>query len=99
LVAADLQRPNAVTQLQVLGDKVGVPVFATEPGNGVGNPIKVAKDAIAHAKKAQFSVVIVDTAGRLGVDEEMMQQAIGIRDAVGPDEICLLSMRCLVKTL
>ena len=87
LVAADLQRPNAVTQLQVLGDKVGVPVFAPESGNGVGNPIKVAKDAIAHAKKAQFSVVIVDTAGRLGVDEEMMQQAIGIRDAVSPDEI------------
>jgi signal recognition particle subunit SRP54 len=87
LVAADLQRPNAVTQLQVLGDKVGVPVFAPEPGNGAGNPIKVAKDAIAHAKKAQFSVVIVDTAGRLGIDEEMMQQAIGIRDAVSPDEI------------
>ena len=87
LVAADLQRPNAVTQLQVLGDKVGVPVFAPESGNGVGNPIKVAKDAIAHAKKAQFSVVIVDTAGRLGIDEEMMQQAIGIRDAVSPDEI------------
>lgn len=87
LVAADLQRPNAVTQLQVLGDKVGVPVFAPESGNGAGNPIKVAKDAIAHAKKAQFSVVIVDTAGRLGVDEEMMQQAIGIRDAVTPDEI------------
>jgi signal recognition particle subunit SRP54 len=87
LVAADLQRPNAVTQLQVLGDKIGVPVFAPESGNGAGNPIKVAKDAIAHAKKAQFSVVIVDTAGRLGVDEEMMQQAIGIRDAVTPDEI------------
>jgi signal recognition particle subunit SRP54 len=87
LVAADLQRPNAVTQLQVLGEKVGVPVFAPELGNGVGNPIKVAKDAIAHAKKAQFSVVIVDTAGRLGVDEEMMSQAIGIRDAVSPDEI------------
>jgi len=87
LVAADLQRPNAVTQLQVLGDKVGVPVFAPESGNGAGNPIKVAKDAIAHAKKAQFSVVIVDTAGRLGVDEEMMQQAIGIRDAVTPDEL------------
>ncbi|MFQ3314058.1 MAG: signal recognition particle subunit SRP54 [Aquiluna sp.] len=87
LVAADLQRPNAVTQLQVLGEKVGVPVFAPESGNGVGSPIKVAKDAIAHAKKAQFSVVIVDTAGRLGVDEEMMQQAIGIRDAVTPDEI------------
>lgn len=87
LVAADLQRPNAVTQLQVLGEKTGVPVFAPEAGNGVGNPVKVSKDAIAHAKKSQFSVVIVDTAGRLGVDEEMMQQARDIRDAVSPDEI------------
>jgi signal recognition particle subunit SRP54 len=87
LVAADLQRPNAVTQLQVLGEKVGVPVFAPEAGNGVGNPVKVSKDAIAHAKKSQFSVVIVDTAGRLGVDEEMMQQARDIRDAVEPDEV------------
>ena len=87
LVAADLQRPNAVTQLQVLGEKVDVPVFAPEPGNGVGDPVQVAKKAIAHAKKSQFSVVIVDTAGRLGVDEEMMQQAIGIRDAVSPDEV------------
>jgi len=87
LVAADLQRPNAVTQLEVLGERTGVTVFAPEPGNGTGNPVEVAKQAIAHAKKAQFSVVIVDTAGRLGVDEEMMQQAIGIRDAVGPDEI------------
>ncbi|MGB4706078.1 MAG: signal recognition particle protein [Aquiluna sp.] len=87
LVAADLQRPNAVTQLEVLGERTGVTVFAPEPGNGSGNPIEVAKKAIAHAKKAQFSVVIVDTAGRLGVDEEMMQQAIGIRDAVQPDEI------------
>ena len=87
LVAADLQRPNAVTQLQVLGEKVGVPVFAPEVGNGVGDPVRVSKDAIAHAKKSQFSVVIVDTAGRLGVDEEMMQQARDIRDAVTPDEI------------
>jgi signal recognition particle subunit SRP54 len=87
LVAADLQRPNAVNQLQVLGERVGVNVFAPEPGNGVGNPVKVAKDAIAHAKKSQFSVVIVDTAGRLGVDQEMMQQAVAIRDAVSPDEI------------
>ena len=86
-MAADLQRPNAVTQLEVLGERTGVTVFAPEPGNGSGNPIEVAKKAIAHAKKAQFSVVIVDTAGRLGVDEEMMQQAIGIRDAVEPDEI------------
>lgn len=87
LVAADLQRPNAVTQLQVLGEQVGVPVFAPELGNGVGNPVKVAKEAIAFAKKSQYSVVIVDTAGRLGVDEEMMQQARDIRDQVSPDEI------------
>jgi signal recognition particle subunit SRP54 len=87
LVAADLQRPNAVNQLQVLGERTGVSVFAPEVGNGVGNPVKVAKDAISHAKKSQFSVVIVDTAGRLGVDEEMMQQARDIRDAVTPDEI------------
>jgi signal recognition particle subunit SRP54 len=87
LVAADLQRPNAVNQLQVLGERTGVSVFAPEAGNGVGNPVKVAKDAIAHAKKSQFSVVIVDTAGRLGVNEEMMQQARDIRDAVTADEI------------
>ena len=66
LVAADLQRPNAVNQLQVIGERVGVPVFAPEPGNGKGNPVKVAKDSIKHAKQKMFSVVIVDTAGRLG---------------------------------
>jgi len=87
LVAADLQRPNAVNQLQVLGERVGVPVFAPEPGNGVGNPVKVAKDAIEYAKKQQFTMVLVDTAGRLGIDEEMMQQARDIRDAVNPDEV------------
>lgn len=87
LVAADLQRPNAVTQLQVLGEKVGVPVFAPEQGNGNGDPVRVSKDAISHARKSQFSVVIVDTAGRLGIDEEMMQQARDIRDAVEPDEV------------
>ena len=87
LVAADLQRPNAVTQLQVVGERVDVPVFAPEPGNGVGNPVKVAKDAIKHATQKQHSVVIVDTAGRLGIDEELMQQARDIRDAVNPDEV------------
>ena len=87
LVAADLQRPNAVNQLQVLGQRVGVPVFAPEPGNGVGDPVKVAKDAIEYAKKQQFTMVLVDTAGRLGIDEEMMQQARDIRDAVNPDEV------------
>ena len=87
LVAADLQRPNAVNQLQVLGERTDVPVFAPEPGNGVGNPVAVAKDAIAFATSKQYSMVLVDTAGRLGIDEEMMQQARDIRDAVNPDEV------------
>ena len=87
LVAADLQRPNAVNQLQVVGERAGVEVFAPEPGNGKGDPVKVSKDAIKHAEKKQFSVVIVDTAGRLGIDEELMQQAKDIRKAVDPDEV------------
>ena len=87
LIASDLQRPNAVTQLQVVGEQVGVPVFAPEPGNGVGNPVKVAKDGLDFAKQKQHNIVIVDTAGRLGVDQELMNEAIAIRDAVKPDEI------------
>jgi signal recognition particle subunit SRP54 len=87
LIASDLQRPNAVTQLQVVGEQVGVPVFAPEPGNGVGNPVKVAKDGLDFAKQKLHNMVIVDTAGRLGVDEDLMQEAIAIRDAVNPDEI------------
>ena len=87
LVAADLQRPNAVNQLQVNGDRVGVKVFAPEPGNGVGDPVAVARAGVAEAKRTLHDVVIVDTAGRLGVDAEMMQQAADIRDAVNPDEI------------
>ncbi|MDQ1619383.1 MAG: signal recognition particle subunit [Actinomycetota bacterium] len=86
LVAADLQRPNAVTQLQVVGERAGVPVFAPEPGNGVGNPVDVARRAIEHAKQKMYDVVIVDTAGRLGIDQALMQQAADIRDAVNPDE-------------
>ncbi|MET0136239.1 MAG: signal recognition particle protein [Kibdelosporangium sp.] len=87
LVACDLQRPNAVTQLQVVGERAGVPVFAPEPGNGVGDPVDVARRAIDEAKRAQHDVVVVDTAGRLGVDEELMKQAADIRDAVRPDEV------------
>ena len=87
LVASDLQRPNAVNQLQVVGQSVGVPVFAPEPGNGVGNPVTVARDAIAFATSKLHSMVIVDTAGRLGVDQQLMNEAIAIRDAVSPDEI------------
>ncbi|MCU1545185.1 MAG: signal recognition particle protein [Homoserinimonas sp.] len=87
LVAADLQRPNAVTQLQVVGEQAGVHVYAPEPGNGVGNPVKVAKSAMKFAKDKQYDVVIVDTAGRLGVDAELMKQASDIRKAIEPDEV------------
>ena len=86
LVAADLQRPNAVDQLKVLGEKVSVEVYSPEAGSGVGDPVKVAKDSIAHARSKGNTVVIVDTAGRLGVDQEMMNQAKKIRDAIKPDE-------------
>jgi signal recognition particle subunit SRP54 len=87
LVACDLQRPNAVQQIQVLGERAGVAVYAPEPGNGVGDPVGVAHRSIEHARYAQHDVVIVDTAGRLGIDAEMMRQAADIRDAVRPDEI------------
>lgn len=87
LVACDLQRPNAVDQLQVVGSSVGVPVFAPEPGNGVGDPVKVAKAGIEFAKQKVHNFVIVDTAGRLGVDKELMEQAKGIRDAISPNEV------------
>jgi signal recognition particle subunit SRP54 len=86
LVACDLQRPNAVNQLQIVGQRAGVATFAPEPGNGVGDPVDVARRAIGEAKHAQHDIVIVDTAGRLGVDEELMRQAADIRDAVKPDE-------------
>jgi signal recognition particle subunit SRP54 len=87
LVAADLQRPNAVQQLQIVGERAGVPVYAPSPGNGVGDPVEVARASIDEAKRRMQNIVIIDTAGRLGIDEEMMQQAAAIRDAVDPDEI------------
>ena len=96
LVAADLQRPNAVNQLQVVGQRAGVHVFAPEPGNvssgsdtdqQSGDPVAVARSSITEAERRLYDVLIIDTAGRLGIDAEMMQQAIDIRDAVHPDEI------------
>ncbi|MBB2955621.1 signal recognition particle subunit SRP54 [Bifidobacterium commune] len=100
LVAADLQRPNAVTQLQVVGERANVPVYAPEkgvqsdggeavaaPGQLGGDPVKVARDSIQYAKDKLYDTVIIDTAGRLGVDEELMKQARDIRDAVNPNEI------------
>ncbi|NDL59352.1 signal recognition particle protein [Phytoactinopolyspora mesophila] len=86
LVAADLQRPNAVNQLQVVGEQAGVAVWAPEPGNGAGDPVAVARTGVEQARSKLYDVVVVDTAGRLGVDEEMMRQAADIRDAVKPDE-------------
>jgi signal recognition particle subunit SRP54 len=87
MVAADVQRPNAVEQLQVLGERAGVAVFAPFPGSGVGDPIQAANLGIAEAQRKLYNVVIIDTAGRLGIDEEMMRQAADIRDATDPDEI------------
>ena len=100
LVAADLQRPNAVTQLEVVGERAGVPVYAPEkgvqsaggeavsaPGETHGDPVKVARDSIEYARQKLYDTVIIDTAGRLGVDETLMKQARDIRDAVQPNEI------------
>ncbi|MFD6179454.1 MULTISPECIES: signal recognition particle protein [unclassified Isoptericola] len=94
LVAADLQRPNAVTQLSVVAERAGVPVFVPHPGNQgaetdvvIGDPVGVARQGVAEAKAKQHDVVIVDTAGRLGVDQVLMRQAADIRDAVQPDEV------------
>ena len=87
MVAADLQRPNAVQQLQVLGERAGIPVYAPYPGNGVGDPVEVARRSVDEARRLMHNIVIIDTAGRLGIDEELMQQAANIRDAVDPDEI------------
>lgn len=87
LVACDLQRPNAVNQLQIVGEQAGAHVFAPEPGNGIGDPVRVAKDAIKYATDKHYDVVIIDTAGRLGVDAELMKQAANIRKATNPDEV------------
>ena len=87
LVACDLQRPNAVSQLQVVAEQAGIPIFAPEPGNGVGNPVDVAKKSIEFAREKLHNMVIIDTAGRLGVDEAMMAEAASIRDATSPHEI------------
>ncbi len=87
LVACDLQRPNAVTQLGVVAEQAGVDIYAPEPGNGVGDPVKVAKAGVKEAERTHHDFVIVDTAGRLGVDAELMKQAADIRKAIDPDEV------------
>ena len=102
LVAADLQRPNAVTQLEVVGERAGLPVFAPERGNmgghdavlasgegtrSFGDPVGVSRQGVEHARAKQHDVVIVDTAGRLAVDVDLMQEAADIRSAIRPDEV------------
>jgi len=87
LVACDLQRPNAVQQLQVVGGQAGVDVFAPYEGSGVGDPVDAARRGVEHARRMNHDVVVVDTAGRLGVDAELMAQAADIRAAVQPDEV------------
>ena len=84
LAACDTFRPAAMEQLRVLGEQVGVPVYMEE---GATDPVSVAKNAIQQAKAKAHDVLIVDTAGRQAIDEELMQQIQDIRDAVQPDEI------------
>ncbi len=84
LVACDVYRPAAVQQLQVVGEQIGVEVFSDE---GNQDPVAISKAAIAHAKKNGHNVVIIDTAGRLAVDEAMMSEIANIRDAIKPQEI------------
>jgi signal recognition particle subunit SRP54 len=90
LVASDLQRPAAVKQLQVLGEQAKVPVFAPDPGGPGADPVPVASAARDEAERTGRDVVVVDTAGRLAIDAEMMAQAAAIREAVEPTEVLLV---------
>ena len=87
LAACDTFRPAAMEQLRVLGEQVGVPVYMEE---GATDPVAVALNAIQHAKAKAHDVLIVDTAGRQAIDEELMQQIQDSRDAVQPDEILIV---------
>jgi signal recognition particle subunit SRP54 len=84
LVACDVYRPAAIDQLKVLGEQIGVEVY-TEDGNN--NPVQIAQNAVKHAKATGKNVVIVDTAGRLAVDEQMMNEIANIKSGLNPDEI------------
>ena len=87
LVACDIYRPAAVKQLQVLGDQLSVEVFAGQHGQ---KPADIALAAIEHAKNRDFDTVIIDTAGRLHIDEQMMAEVKGIKEAVAPHEVLLV---------
>ena len=83
LVAGDVYRPAAIEQLKVLGDQIGIPVY-TEEGNQ--DPVKIAKSAVKEAKRMGYDLVIVDTAGRLAIDEAMMNEITNVRKALEPQE-------------
>ena len=83
LVACDIYRPAAINQLHVVGDQIGVEVYS-EPENK--NPVEIAQNAISHAKSNGFNVVIVDTAGRLAIDEAMMAEIANVHKAISPQE-------------
>ena len=83
LVACDVYRPAAIQQLHVVGESVGVPVYS-EPDNK--NVVEIAQNAIREAKQKNYNVVIIDTAGRLAIDEEMMNEIAALKEAVQPDE-------------
>ena len=84
LVACDVYRPAAIDQLKVLGESIGVPVYSESENK---NPIQIAQNAIKEAKAKNYNLVIIDTAGRLAVDEAMMQEIAAIKEAITPDEI------------
>ncbi len=88
LVACDLQRPAAIAQLQTLGKQIGVPVFSIE---GEQDPVVVAKKALHHAEEEDYDLVILDTAGRLHIDDELMQQLKRVKDACKPSEILFVA--------
>lgn len=86
LVAADIYRPAAIKQLQVVGEKLGLPVFTM----GAENPVKIAEEALVHAKAHHYDVVIIDTAGRLHINDELMDEVFNIKNSVKPHEILLV---------
>ena len=84
LVACDVYRPAAIDQLRVLGEQIGVPVYSEQ---GEKNPVKIAEESLRYARQHGHDVVIIDTAGRLAVDEQMMNEIAAVKQAVRPNEI------------